>query len=38
MTLTVAPAHFERMLAVPEGSFLDREWWGELMAVRDRWA
>lgn len=38
MTLTVAPAHFARMLSVPENSFLDLEWWNELMDVRDRWA
>jgi hypothetical protein len=38
MTLTVAPAHFARMLTVGDDSFLDREWWNDLMEVRDRWA
>lgn len=38
LTLTVAPAHFARMLTVPENSFLDHDWWNELMDVRGRWA
>jgi hypothetical protein len=38
MTLTVAPAHFAKMLTVGDDSFLDREWWHDLMDVRDRWA
>lgn len=38
MTLTVAPAHFVKMLTVPDQSFLDLDWWNELMDVRDRWA
>jgi hypothetical protein len=38
MTLTVAPGHFARMLTVGDDSFLDREWWNDLMAIRDRWA
>jgi hypothetical protein len=38
MTLTVAPAHFAKMLTVPDGSFLDRDWWNDLMDVRGRWA
>lgn len=38
MTLTVEPGHFARILTVPDGSFLDKEWWNELMDVRDRWA
>jgi hypothetical protein len=38
MTLTVAPAHFARMLTVGDDSFLDREWWNDLMEIRDRWA
>jgi|WetSurMetagenome_2_1015567.scaffolds.fasta_scaffold155584_2 hypothetical protein len=38
MTLTIAPGHFARMLTVPDDSFLDREWWTELMDVRGRWA
>lgn len=38
MTLTVAPRHFARMLTVPEKSFLDLDWWNDLMDVRDRWA
>jgi hypothetical protein len=38
MTLTVAPGHFAKMLTVPDGSFLDLDWWNDLMEVRDRWA
>jgi hypothetical protein len=38
MTLTVAPAHFAKMLTFPDDSFLNLEWWNELMDVRDRWA
>ncbi len=38
MTLTVAPGHFAKMLTVGDDSFLDREWWTDLMDVRDRWA
>lgn len=38
LTLTVAPAHFAKMLGVPDNSFLDLPWWNELMDVRDRWA
>ena len=38
MTLTVAPDHFAKMLGVPENSFLDLDWWNELMDVRARWA
>jgi hypothetical protein len=38
MTLTVAPSHFARMINVPDDSFLDRDWWDELMEVRARWA
>ncbi len=38
LTLTVPPSHFARMAAPPEGSFLDRDWWNELMDTRGRWA
>ncbi len=38
MTLTVAPGHFAKMLTVGDDSFLDREWWNDLMEIRDRWA
>jgi hypothetical protein len=38
LTLTVPPSHFARMLTAPENSFLDREWWNELMDTRGRWA
>jgi hypothetical protein len=38
MTLTVAPAHFAKMVGVGDDSFLDRDWWNHLMEVRDRWA
>lgn len=38
LTLTVAPTHFAKMLMAPEGSFLDLDWWNELMDTRGRWA
>ncbi len=38
LTLTVAPAHFARMLTFPDNSFLNLDWWNELMEVRGRWA
>jgi hypothetical protein len=38
LTLSIAPWHFARMLTVPERSFLDLDWWNELMDVRARWA
>jgi hypothetical protein len=37
LTLTVGPAHFARMLTAPEGSFLDLDWWNDLMDTRARW-
>lgn len=38
LTLTVAPSHVAKMLTAPEDSFLDRDWWNELMDTRGRWA
>jgi hypothetical protein len=38
LTLTVGPAHFAKMLTAPEGSFLDLDWWNDLMDTRGRWA
>ena len=36
LCLTVAPRHFERMLDVPDGAFLDGEWWKDLMRSRGK--
>lgn len=38
LTLTVPPEHFAKMLTAPEDSFLDRDWWNDLMDTRERWA
>jgi hypothetical protein len=34
LSLTVSPARFERMLSYPDGAFLNREWWNELLDAR----
>ncbi len=34
LCLTVTPQRFERMMTVPDGSFLDKTWWNELMDSR----
>lgn len=34
LTLTVRPAHFARMAAAPDDSFLYRSWWNDLMEFR----
>jgi hypothetical protein len=34
MSITVSPARLERMTQAPEGSFLDKDWWNELMDKR----
>jgi hypothetical protein len=36
LAATVSPARFEQMLSVPEGSFLDRDWWNDLLQARNR--
>jgi hypothetical protein len=36
LTFTVSPTRFERMLSVPDGAFLDREWWAGLLRSRKR--
>jgi len=36
LCLTVTPAHFEKMLTFPDGCFLDRAWWNELIDSRNR--
>jgi hypothetical protein len=36
LSLTVSPARFEQMLSVPDGSFLDRDWWNELLDAREK--
>ncbi len=35
LSLTVSPARFERMLTYPDGAFLNREWWHELLVARN---
>jgi hypothetical protein len=34
MCLTVSPARFEKMVNFPDGAFLNREWWNDLMDSR----
>jgi hypothetical protein len=34
LCLTVSPARFEKMMTIPDGSFLDKAWWNELMDSR----
>jgi hypothetical protein len=34
LSLSVTPQRFEQMLGVPEGSFLDRDWWNGLLDAR----
>lgn len=34
MIFSVTPARFEQMLTIPDDSFLDKEWWNELMKNR----
>jgi hypothetical protein len=34
LCLTVTPGRFEQMMTVPDGSFLDKSWWNELMDSR----
>lgn len=36
LTFTVSPARFRQMLTFPEGSFLTRSWWNDLMDYRAR--
>lgn len=36
ISLTVSPSRFEKMMDVPDDSFLFRDWWNELMATRER--
>jgi Uncharacterised ArCR, COG2043 len=36
LTLTVSPARFSQMLTFPEGSFLTRSWWNDLLDYRAR--
>jgi hypothetical protein len=36
LCLTVTPARFARMLDYPPGTFLDRDWWRELLESRGR--
>jgi len=35
LCLSVTPERFEEMMTVPEGSFLDKTWWNDLMDSRD---
>ena len=34
LSLSVSPARFEQMLTYPDGAFLTREWWHELLKAR----
>ena len=34
LCLTARPAHFEKMMTVPDGSFLFKTWWNDLMKSR----
>jgi len=36
LAFTVSPQLFHRMVNVPQGSFLDRDWWAELMKARSK--
>jgi hypothetical protein len=36
LCLTVSPARFEKMVNFPDGSFLNREWWNDLMDSRQK--
>ena len=36
MSFSVTPSRFEQMLTFPNGSFLDKEWWNNLMEHRQR--
>jgi hypothetical protein len=38
MAFSVTPARFEQMLSFPDDSFLDKEWWNDLMDHRERTA
>lgn len=34
LCLSISPGHFERMVDFPDGAFLDKDWWNELMKSR----
>jgi len=34
LTLSVSPERFEQMLTIPDGSFLDKPWWNDLLQAR----
>lgn len=36
LCLSVSPARFEKMVNFPDGAFLNREWWNELMDSRQK--
>jgi len=36
LCLTVSPGRFEQMIAFPDDAFLNKEWWTDLMNVRER--
>ena len=36
LSLTVSPQRFEKMTTVPEGSFLDKTWWNDLLKARKK--
>jgi hypothetical protein len=35
LALSVTPCHFERMVDFPDGAFLNKSWWNELMEARE---
>lgn len=35
LCLSVSGAHFEKMLAFPDGAFLNKSWWNDLMDARE---
>lgn len=36
LTLSVTPQRFEQMVSFPDGAFLNRTWWNDLMDYRER--
>jgi hypothetical protein len=36
LCITVSPGRFEKMLSFPDGAFLNRSWWNDLMDARER--
>jgi hypothetical protein len=36
LCMTVSPGRFEQMIGFPDGAFLNKEWWNDLMNARER--